>query len=170
MKTELLLAGVACVVAAAVGGGLKLLGAEFPLLGSTRRQVLLAGIGVALVAWGWATPSEQAQQRTAALQQQRRDLAIELSRRLERIGTDLNRRWAGQEVPGLIEGNDIPALTDAYQDLVTNRPTLGDDLYKLLRQKADLALQLANVRTADEKRQLGAKWVSANEQLNERLG
>jgi hypothetical protein len=87
------------------------LGAEFLLLNSGRRQVALAAIGAALTAWGWAIPSEESQQRTASLEQRRRELALELSDRIERIGTDLNRMPAGQNVPGLIDGNDIPRLT-----------------------------------------------------------
>jgi hypothetical protein len=166
MKTQLLLAGVACVVAAVVGGGLKLLGAEIPLISSTRRQLVLAVIGVALLAWGAAMPSEQQEQR----QQERRELAIELSGRLERIGSDLNRWLSGQEVPGLIQGNDIPALTAVYEDLETNRATLGDDLYGLLRQKADLALDLARVQSGEERREIERNWLRVNQELAERIG
>lgn len=49
MNTTLLLVGIACVVAAVVGGGLKLAGAEFPLLTSVPRQVLLAVVGLAVL-------------------------------------------------------------------------------------------------------------------------
>jgi hypothetical protein len=176
MKTQLLLAGVACVVAAVVGGGLKLLGAEIPLISSTRRQALLAVIGVALLVWGGTLPSEQEQQRHQQLleqeqqrQQQRRQLASELNERLEQIGTDLNRRLHGQEVPGLIEGNDIPALTEVFEDLETNRATLDDDLYGLLRQKAQLALDLANVESQEELSKITKQWNSVNQKLTERL-
>jgi hypothetical protein len=44
----LVLIGLACIIAAIVGGGLKLMGIEIPLLTSVRRQVLLAGLGIAL--------------------------------------------------------------------------------------------------------------------------
>lgn len=176
MKTQLLLAGVACVVAAVVGGGLKLLGAEIPLISSTRRQALLAVIGVALLVWGGTLPSEQEQQRQQQLleqeqqrQQQRRQLATELNARLEQIGTDFNRRLHGQEVPGLIEGNDIPALTEVYEDLETNRATLDDDLYGLLRHKAQLALDLANVTSQEELSKITRQWNSVNQELTERL-
>lgn len=170
MKTELVLVGIACVVAAAVGGGLKLVGAEFPLLASGRRQVLVAVIGVALVASGAMIPSESAQRKTETQQQQRHDRAIDLSSRLEEIGADLNRMHSGQDMPGLIKGNDIPALTDVYLDLETARPTLGEDLYGLLGRKADLALNLANVHSADEKRRLEDQWGDVNQQIAERLG
>jgi hypothetical protein len=177
MKAQLLLAGVACVVAAVVGGGLKLLGAEIPLISSTRRQALLAVIGVALLVWGGTLPSEQEQQQQQQQlleqeqqqEQQRRQLATELNTRLEQIGTDLNRRLHGQEVPGLIEGNDIPALTEVFEDLETNRPTLGDDLYGLLRQKAQLALSLANVESQEQQSEIANQWVSVNQMITERL-
>ncbi|HEY8201417.1 MAG TPA: hypothetical protein VII47_08685 [Actinomycetota bacterium] len=46
----LVLIGLACIIGAIVGGGLKLMGIEIPLFTSVRRQILLAGLGVALVA------------------------------------------------------------------------------------------------------------------------
>jgi hypothetical protein len=46
----LVLIGVACVIAAIVGGGLKLTGIEIPLLTSVRRQVLLGALGIGLAA------------------------------------------------------------------------------------------------------------------------
>ena len=45
----LLTIGLVCILAAAVGGGLKWLGIEFPALQSLRRQGLLAFVGVVLV-------------------------------------------------------------------------------------------------------------------------
>jgi hypothetical protein len=44
--------GVACVLAAVVGGGSKAFGVEFPVVESPLRQVGLAGIDVALVVAG----------------------------------------------------------------------------------------------------------------------
>jgi hypothetical protein len=46
MNTPLLTAWIVCVVAAIVGGGVKLLGANIPALTSTRRQVALGSLGV----------------------------------------------------------------------------------------------------------------------------
>jgi len=40
--------GIACIVAAIVGGGTKLFGYEIPVVDSLRRQLLLAGFGLAL--------------------------------------------------------------------------------------------------------------------------
>lgn len=49
LADKLLMLGVVCVVAAIVGGGLKALGAELPLVKSLRRQVLLGAFGVFLI-------------------------------------------------------------------------------------------------------------------------
>jgi hypothetical protein len=56
MNQTLLLVGIACVVAAVVGGGLKLAGTEFPLLTSTKRQAMLGIIGVAVAGGSFAVP------------------------------------------------------------------------------------------------------------------
>jgi hypothetical protein len=50
MATTLLTAGIACIVAAIVGGGLKAFGLEIPALASSRRQIGLGVFGAALLA------------------------------------------------------------------------------------------------------------------------
>lgn len=57
METVLLSTGLACLIAAIVGGGLKAFGIEIPLLQSLTRQLLLGGLGVLLVVLSLATPS-----------------------------------------------------------------------------------------------------------------
>jgi hypothetical protein len=54
METTLLGAGLGCIVAAVVGGGLKAFGIEFPLLTSRRRQAALGTLGVLLASGGVA--------------------------------------------------------------------------------------------------------------------
>jgi len=49
MDTVLLTTGLACVIAAIVGGGLKAFGMELPILRSLPRQVLLGAVGIALI-------------------------------------------------------------------------------------------------------------------------
>ena len=44
--TSLLVAGIVCMVAAIVGGGVRLLGAELPVLDSFARQAILFAVGV----------------------------------------------------------------------------------------------------------------------------
>lgn len=52
--TSLVLLGVACIIAAIVGGGFKLARTEFPTITSVRRQFLLALFGLVLILGGWA--------------------------------------------------------------------------------------------------------------------
>ena len=48
MATTLLTTGLACLIAAIVGGGLKAFGIEIPILRSGKRQLALAGLGFIL--------------------------------------------------------------------------------------------------------------------------
>lgn len=49
MNTTLICAGIACIAAAIVGGGLKAFGMEIPALNSKARQLLLAAFGAVLI-------------------------------------------------------------------------------------------------------------------------
>jgi len=57
METVLLTAGIACVIAAAVGGGLKAFNIEIPVLSSPRRQIGLAVLGLALGVAAFLVPT-----------------------------------------------------------------------------------------------------------------
>lgn len=46
MEQTLFIVGAACIIASVVGGGVKLFGAEIPILNSIRRQLLLAFVGL----------------------------------------------------------------------------------------------------------------------------
>lgn len=50
MQNNLLVAGIACMIAALIGGGLKAFTIEIPLLGSVRRQIFLGLFGAILMA------------------------------------------------------------------------------------------------------------------------
>lgn len=52
MDVTLITAGIACIMAAIVGGGLKAFAIEIPVLASPRRQLALGAFGVLLVAAG----------------------------------------------------------------------------------------------------------------------
>jgi hypothetical protein len=52
METTLVGAGLACLIGAIVGGGLKAFGVELPLLASKKRQALLAVLGTLLLFLG----------------------------------------------------------------------------------------------------------------------
>jgi hypothetical protein len=141
LQTPLLLAGIACIVAAVVGGGLKLLGAEFPLLQSFTRQVLLAVAGAVLIVVSVVIPSAADTQRA----EDRAALATSFSQRLDNVGTELNRVRSGQPPPeGFFRGNELVPLTDIWNDLYGSRVRLGEDLYTLLIKKARLVLRFAN--------------------------
>jgi len=147
LKKSLLLAGIACIVAAIVGGGVNLLGAEFPLLESFSRQALLAAAGTVLIVWGAVIPSASKTQRM----EDRAALATSLSQRLDDVATNVNRVRSGQPPPeGFIRGNELVPLTDIFNDLHGNRARLGEELYNLLITKADLVLRLANGRDSQQ--------------------
>jgi hypothetical protein len=65
MSTTLLTTGLACMIAAIVGGGLRAFGVEIPLLQSAKRQGLLAGFGLILLVAAYAV-AERPRQQTAA--------------------------------------------------------------------------------------------------------
>ena len=52
MNQGLVIIGVLCLVAAAVGGGVKLAGRQFPIISSRPRQIFLAAIGISAVLLG----------------------------------------------------------------------------------------------------------------------
>ena len=52
METTFTTAGVACIIAAVVGGGLKAFAIEIPVIQSRVRQLVLAGLGVLLIVIG----------------------------------------------------------------------------------------------------------------------
>ncbi|MGA9567024.1 MAG: hypothetical protein WBS19_15995 [Candidatus Korobacteraceae bacterium] len=58
MQKTLLSAGVVCLMGAVLGGGLKALGFELPLLSSVGRQVLLGGLGVVLLVLAFFTDGD----------------------------------------------------------------------------------------------------------------
>jgi hypothetical protein len=59
VETTLLSAGIACLVAGVVGGGLKAFGIEIPVLESVPRQLAVAGLGVMLIVAAAVVPTDQ---------------------------------------------------------------------------------------------------------------
>jgi hypothetical protein len=57
MSATLLSAGIACIIAAVIGGGLKAFGIEIPVFPSLQRQVMLAILGVILVVASFHVPN-----------------------------------------------------------------------------------------------------------------
>ena len=50
LKSPFVILGVVCVLAAIVGGGVKALGSQLPVINSSRRQAILALFGIVLIA------------------------------------------------------------------------------------------------------------------------
>ena len=66
MVIALVLAGVACIIAAIVGGGVKLRDVEFPTVKSVWRQLMLGGFGALLAFAGAVVGSEGPPEAAAA--------------------------------------------------------------------------------------------------------
>lgn len=52
MHQTFIIAGVVCIIASIVGGGLKAFGVEMPLLNSTPRQIILGIVGIVFLFFG----------------------------------------------------------------------------------------------------------------------
>ncbi len=94
-------------------------------------------------------------------------LVTDLSSRLERLMTNLNRIRHGQEIPdGFQVKNEIVPLTEIYEDLNINRLQLTEDFHALFLDKANLALRTSQMafleRSAAAKKEPGgadgARW------------
>ena len=59
MSTTLLSAGLACGIAAIIGGGLRAFGIEFPVLQSVMRQIMLGSLGLILIALSFLPPASR---------------------------------------------------------------------------------------------------------------
>jgi hypothetical protein len=79
---------------------------------------------------------------------------IDVTTRIARISTDLNRLRHGNPVPeNLIEGNEVVPLTAVYEDLSIHEMVLGEALASELRHNADLVLEFANYNSLSEPQQ-----------------
>jgi hypothetical protein len=73
MNESLLTVGLACLIAAVTGGGLKAFGIELPLIASFKRQLLIGLIGIGLIVGAIATrggvkPTRSTETHTAEAQ------------------------------------------------------------------------------------------------------
>lgn len=126
MNTILLTTGLACMIAAIVGGGLKAFGIELPVLQSLSRQLLLGVVGVALIVWG-NLPGERGATMPPA---PRGD--VTQSRVSIEMGSPSNKRAAQQP-------SATPKAQDANCDLtrtsLANPKQVKDDFDLLLNPK-----------------------------------
>jgi hypothetical protein len=68
-----------------------------------------------------------------------------LSARLQKVLTNINRKHQGQPIPAGFEvGTEIVPLTEIYEDLEIHRLTLTEVFHDLFSEKAELVLNLAN--------------------------
>ena len=67
METILVSAGVVCLIAAVVGGGLKALNMDIPLVDSLVRQLILFGVGVILIGMTYMLDPNQSSERTSSV-------------------------------------------------------------------------------------------------------
>lgn len=97
---------------------------------------------------------------------ERFEKVIDLSARLERVMTNLNRIRSDQPVPdGFIKYEEVIPLTELYEELIIYRLILTEDFYWLLRRKAELALNTANSLYSNEWVEIELEWSSLNDKL-----
>ena len=90
----------------------------------------------------------------------------ELSARLEKVMTNLNRQRQNFPVPqGFKNGNEIVPLTEIYEDLTIHRLALTEGFFQLFREKANLALKAANAKNQDEWSVISSAWLSVDEKI-----
>jgi hypothetical protein len=85
MNSVLLSAGVACVIAAVVGGGLKAFHIEVPVVSSLRRQALLFVVGLGFLASAWVLRDQPSGPDEATVAY--RQLAVATCGRIVKINT-----------------------------------------------------------------------------------
>jgi len=86
---------------------------------------------------------------------------VDLTTRLQRVMTNINRLQHGNEVEeGFMRGNEVVPLTSVYEDLNIRQLVLGDKLHSLLREAARIALWSSNYKhlSEDEYAQVVAQW------------
>lgn len=124
--------GIACILAAVVGSGIKVFNSEIGPISSWKRQVALALVGVILVVWSPA----------AAYVSEPRRVAKSISADIETVAGEVQGGTAEYRTSG--EGSYLHSLLPVYQRMDQERSTLGEDLYRLLYRKAGLLLASAN--------------------------
>ena len=92
--------------------------------------------------------------------------ATDLSTRLEKVMTNLNRQRHGKPVDeGFLQDGEIVPLTGIFEDLAIHRLVLGEDLHAVLERQAQFALRLAQAQTLEEQRQMAVEWPQLRSEL-----
>jgi hypothetical protein len=141
-------AGVVCIIAALVGGGVKFFGHEIGALSSSKRQIALAAFGVILIAWG----------PVSTYVSEPRRIASSISGEIDEIVPKI--RGGTVETATTPNGQtDIVPLTKVYVRIEQERSKLGSELHELLLKKAGLAL--ATARGQD----VSSEWEEVNSEI-----
>ena len=93
-------------------------------------------------------------------------LVTELSARLERVVTNLNRLRSGKPVPdGFMRQQEIVPLTEIFGDLEIHRLVLSEDFYRLFAKQAQLALKMSNMRSQEDWTNAIQEWTRLREEI-----
>lgn len=98
-----------------------------------------------------------------------------MSARLEKVMTNLNRHRHGQALPdGFFKDSEIVPLTEIYEDLTIHRLVITEEFFNLFIRKANLALQAANIismgkaaqaTTEDHWNRVAGEWMRLSEEI-----
>ncbi|HEU0299635.1 MAG TPA: hypothetical protein VFR37_09280 [Longimicrobium sp.] len=90
-----------------------------------------------------------------------------LSERLQRVMTNLNRIRHGKPVPeGFMVQNELPTLTEIFEDLEIQRVVLGDEFHQMFLRQAQIALHFANAPKGQED-PITQEWLKVLQQTRE---
>ena len=93
-------------------------------------------------------------------------LVTDLSARLQKVMTNLNRMRSGQPVPeGFMKQKEIVPLTEIFEDLETHRLALTEEFYQLFQGNAQLVLKAANARNPQEWDDIAKEWLRLGEEI-----
>lgn len=99
---------------------------------------------------------------------QRFDRIVEMTERLQRITTVLNRMRSGQEAPtDFMRGNELVSLTEVYEDLNIHRLILGETFHGRLEEMAGIVYAWANTQTSEGLAEAQRRWLASHARLRE---
>ena len=175
MNNTLLGAGIGCMIAAIIGGGLRAFGLEIPVLNSVRRQILLGFFGILLVVASQMHPG------TGKLSENERKIVMEVRHRanqaLQELQDDKAFLTSAKEapyVPSSIYYNSVRYLNNKFPE-EANPPDYsvfpeyrGRDFESLIRELIILRGEQPLQATWDGFKQLKKLSEQQNEELDKR--
>lgn len=86
--------------------------------------------------------------------------------KLMRVMTNLNRMRSGQPVPqDITKHGEIVPLTEVFEELEVHRLMLGGEFYGLFLAQSQLALKVANERSAENLARHVEEWYRLQEEI-----